>query len=179
VLLAGTGLTYAEISALVAASYAATLLFEIPTGVFADVHGRKLSVLLGVGANAATSIGIFLWFDNFPLLLVMFVLQGIGTTFMSGAFGAWLTDSLLCTVKAEELSEYWGQLASRGQMGALRYIPEAKAEKPASDNSASMPTAYWRILATGSLALLRKADLRRLTMASFIWFVGTGILSLA
>ncbi len=213
VLLSGTGLTYVQISALVAASYAATLLFEIPTGVLADVHGRKLSVLLGIGVNAATSIGISLWFYSLPLLFAMFVLQGIGATFMTGAFGAWMTDSLLRTIKEEELPEYWGRLASNGRLGALlgfaggtglvaigvgrglwlasgiigffallfamHYIPEAKAERPESGKSGSGPKAYWRVLATGSLTLLRKADLRRLTMASFIWFVGTGVLSLA
>ncbi|MCK4999260.1 MAG: hypothetical protein KAS23_06990, partial [Anaerohalosphaera sp.] len=45
-----TGLNFSmfQISLLIAAWPLATLIFEIPTGAFADIYGRKFSVLLGL-----------------------------------------------------------------------------------------------------------------------------------
>ena len=40
-------LSFEQIGFLVSASLGATLLFEIPTGSFADIYGKKISVLAG------------------------------------------------------------------------------------------------------------------------------------
>ena len=69
------------------------LLFEIPTGVFADLYGRKLSVLLGTFIE-----GIFLFLifftHNFYTITLLFLGMGIGGTFISGAKEAWVADLL-------------------------------------------------------------------------------------
>ncbi len=69
------------------------LLFEIPTGVVADVFSRRLSVLCGVFLLGFSRVvqGMF------PLALAIFcteVLVGIGYTFLSGATQAWLADEI-------------------------------------------------------------------------------------
>ena len=213
VFLAGAGLTFAQIGILVSASYAATLLFEIPTGVIADLYGRKLSVLIGILVSALTCIGIFAWFRSFAALCLMFVLQGIGATFMTGAFGAWMTDSLLPSIQEEDLPEYWGRLASRGRVGAiagfaiggalaaggitrglwlvsgavglaafffsLLAIPETHPNPGHSGDEAGSWRSYWRTLRIGTFSVFRRSDLRWLSLSSFVWFAGTGILSLA
>jgi len=72
---------------------AAVFVFEIPTGVVADLVSRRLSLgvawLLQGGAwalaGATTSFGV---------ILVAWVIWGIGATFESGAFQAWVTDEV-------------------------------------------------------------------------------------
>ncbi len=68
-------------------------LMEIPTGVVADVHSRRLSVilgfiLLGFGFIVEGSIPLF------EALLVAQVITGLGYTFLSGATSAWIVDEI-------------------------------------------------------------------------------------
>jgi DHA3 family tetracycline resistance protein-like MFS transporter len=67
------------------------LLFEIPTGVVADVYGRRLSVIIGYVLTGIGALieGIFPVFG--PVLLAQ-VVWGIGFTFISGARDAWIAD---------------------------------------------------------------------------------------
>jgi DHA3 family tetracycline resistance protein-like MFS transporter len=68
-------------------------VFEIPTGVVADAHSRRLSVVIGtalLGAGFALE-GIF------PLYAVSLLCQfitGVGYTFISGAAEAWISDEI-------------------------------------------------------------------------------------
>ena len=69
------------------------LLFEIPTGVVADVISRRLSVVIGafvVGAGFLLEGAVAaLW-----SVLLAQVIWGFGYTFISGANTAWLADEL-------------------------------------------------------------------------------------
>lgn len=68
-------------------------LFEIPTGVVADVYSRRLSVIIGVflvGIGHAIE-GIL---PVFSIILLSQVVWGIGHTFISGALDAWVTDEV-------------------------------------------------------------------------------------
>ncbi|MFZ6027251.1 MAG: MFS transporter [Chloroflexota bacterium] len=72
---------------------ASVFLFEIPTGIVADVYSRKLSILIGF---ALIGLG-FVLEGSFPFflpILVAQVLWGVGYTFTSGATQAWVTDEL-------------------------------------------------------------------------------------
>ncbi len=69
------------------------LLFEVPTGVVADVYSRRLSivigyVLMGLGFLVEGLVPAFL-----PILLAQ-VIWGLGYTFTSGAKQAWITDEV-------------------------------------------------------------------------------------
>jgi DHA3 family tetracycline resistance protein-like MFS transporter len=68
-------------------------LFEIPTGVVADVYSRRLSIIIGfllVGAGFLVE-GLV---PTFGAILVGQVLWGLGYTFTSGAVEAWITDEI-------------------------------------------------------------------------------------
>lgn len=68
-------------------------LFEIPTGVVADAHSRRLSVIIGF---ALLGLG-FLVEGSLPLfeaLLVAQAIMGLGYTFLSGATSAWIVDEI-------------------------------------------------------------------------------------
>jgi MFS family permease len=73
------------------------VLFEIPTGVIADLRGRKLSYLLGVLTLAITTLlYLFMWYMSAPFWAwaLSSMLLGLGFTFFSGAVEAWLVDAL-------------------------------------------------------------------------------------
>lgn len=68
-------------------------LFEMPTGIVADVYSRRLSILIGlllvgIGFTIEGSI------PQFGAVLACQVLWGIGATFLSGAVEAWITDEV-------------------------------------------------------------------------------------
>lgn len=68
-------------------------LFEIPTGVVADVYSRRLSIIIGL-----LLIGLgFLVEGSFPYFAAILLAQalwGLGYTFTSGATQAWITDEV-------------------------------------------------------------------------------------
>ncbi len=68
-------------------------LFEIPTGVVADVYSRRLSIVVGLGLLGA---GLVLTGATpvFAVILIAQVVMGIGYTFMSGATTAWLAGEM-------------------------------------------------------------------------------------
>lgn len=68
-------------------------VFEVPTGIVADLYSRRLSIitgifLIGLGIILQGSLPIFL-----PILLAQ-ILWGIGYTFTSGATQAWISDEI-------------------------------------------------------------------------------------
>jgi DHA3 family tetracycline resistance protein-like MFS transporter len=68
-------------------------LFEVPTGVVADLWSRRVSVIIGfvlIGAGFAVE-GIV---ATFTAAIVGNIVWGIGYTFTSGALQAWITDEV-------------------------------------------------------------------------------------
>jgi DHA3 family tetracycline resistance protein-like MFS transporter len=72
---------------------ATTFLFEVPTGVVADVYSRRLSVIIGV-----VLIGVGFIVEGllpvFGAILLSQVIWGTGYTFISGAGEAWIVDEV-------------------------------------------------------------------------------------
>ncbi len=68
-------------------------LCEVPTGVLADLRGRRLSVVTGlflIGAGMVMT-GIY---AHFWTILAAQLVWGCGTTFLSGAQQAWIADEI-------------------------------------------------------------------------------------
>lgn len=68
-------------------------LFEVPTGVVADVYSRRLSIIIGVfliglGFVVEGSVPVF------GAILFAQLLWGVGFTFTSGATEAWIVDEI-------------------------------------------------------------------------------------
>ncbi|HKO43782.1 MAG TPA: MFS transporter [Pyrinomonadaceae bacterium] len=100
------GLSNMEAFAANAFFTAGFVLFEIPTGVIADLRGRKLSYLLGVMTLAiSTLIYLFMWRVHAPFWAwaLSSLLLGLGFTFFSGAVEAWLVDALAYTAFKDKL----------------------------------------------------------------------------
>jgi len=69
----------------------ACFLFEIPTGIVADSYSRRLSVIIAFVLLGA-SILVQGLLPYVAVVLAMEAVSGIGYTFVSGAFDAWITD---------------------------------------------------------------------------------------
>jgi len=68
-------------------------LFEVPTGVVADIYSRRLSIIIG---TAMMGMG-FMIEGALPVIWAVMLSQvvwGIGWTFISGARSAWITDEV-------------------------------------------------------------------------------------
>jgi MFS family permease len=91
------GLTNTQAFAANAFFTAGLVLFEVPTGVIADMRGRRLSYLLGTLTLAvSTLLYLLMWRLSAPFWAwaVASALLGLGFTFFSGAVQAWLVDAL-------------------------------------------------------------------------------------
>lgn len=68
-------------------------VFEVPTGIVADVYSRRLSIIIGY---IIMGIGFLVegFFPFFATILLAQVIWGLGYTFTSGATQAWITDEI-------------------------------------------------------------------------------------
>ena len=87
------GLSPLELVLVGTAMELAVFVFEVPTGIVADTYGRRRSVVIGmfvIGASflvvgAATTAAV---------AIAAYAIWGLGWTFLSGAFDAWLADEV-------------------------------------------------------------------------------------
>ncbi len=105
-----------------AAFTAGMVIFEIPTGVVADVVGRRASYLWGtVTLGVTTGLYLWLWAISGPLWawIIVSALLGLGFTFFSGATEAWLVDALAATGGDGQLEDIFGRAAVVGGAAML------------------------------------------------------------
>jgi MFS family permease len=92
--------------------------FEIPTGAMADIFGRKASSLLGVFLHGCGFILYSMSSTFWGFAFAEFVCA-IGTTFMSGAFDAWMVDQARHEGYTEGLTEVFSKASVLRQIGGL------------------------------------------------------------
>jgi DHA3 family tetracycline resistance protein-like MFS transporter len=89
-------------------------LLEIPTGVLADAYSRRFSVVVG-----QILVGICFIIEGlvplFPAILAAEVIRGLGETFRSGAWEAWMADE----VGEEHFGRLYARAGQAGYVGAL------------------------------------------------------------
>lgn len=68
-------------------------VFEVPTGIVADVYSRRLSIIIGY---ILMGLGFLIegFFPAFLPILLAQVIWGLGYTFTSGATQAWISDEV-------------------------------------------------------------------------------------
>lgn len=86
-------ITLFQVAVLAAVFEATIIIFEIPTGLFADRYGRRLSTITGFILFSLAGI-IFFEFRNFAGFLIAEGLFGLAETFISGAMEALAVDSI-------------------------------------------------------------------------------------
>jgi len=109
------GLTNVEAFAANAFYTVGLAVFELPTGMVADMWGRRVSFLLGASTQlVANLLYVLMWWIHGPMWgwAIASVLLGVGYTFFSGSLDAWFVDSIRHTGFEGDLDPIFG----RGQM---------------------------------------------------------------
>lgn len=91
--LVGHGLSYLEINLINLSYMIGCFILEIPTGAYADVFGRRRSIIIGC-LTLSLSFLVYFLASNFWFFLLAEVVGAFGSTFISGALEAWMVDSL-------------------------------------------------------------------------------------
>ncbi|KYH34038.1 major facilitator superfamily protein [Clostridium tepidiprofundi DSM 19306] len=98
--LATKGMSLLQLGILEGVFHVTSLLMEVPTGVIADIYGRKTSRILGRFA-LLISIILLIYSNNFCLFAVSFIISALSYNLESGAGDALIYDSLK-EIKEEE-----------------------------------------------------------------------------
>jgi DHA3 family tetracycline resistance protein-like MFS transporter len=110
---------------------ASVFIFEIPTGVVADIYSRRLSIIIGF---ALIGLG-FIVEGSFPVFWAILLAQliwGFGYTFTSGATEAWISDEIgeAAAGKAFLRSSQVGQVAGLFGIGAGMLLGSVQVNIP-------------------------------------------------
>lgn len=107
------GLTLAQIMLMQSLYSIAIVVFEVPSGYYADRVNRKSSLTIGTMLNLIGCV-ILSISHNFLGFLTGLFIGGIGTSFISGTDSALLYDSLLANDKEDEYVKWQGRIYSLG-----------------------------------------------------------------
>jgi DHA3 family tetracycline resistance protein-like MFS transporter len=128
---------------------ATVFLFEIPTGVLADVRSRRLSIIIGYAVMGAGFV-VEGSFPFFATVLLAQVIWGFGYTFTSGATQAWVADEL----GEGRAGEAYLRGAQAARVGALVAIPLSVALGSVSVATPIVVAGALMIMLAAALALI-------------------------
>lgn len=169
----------------------AYFLFEVPTGVVADLVSRRLSVIVAYALMGAGFLveGLWAWF---PTILLAQVMWGIGATFESGALDAWLTGEvgkarvqavilrtsqggrlaavagIITAMALAELSLAWPLRIGGGIMLGLSLLLAWKMPERHFGRSAAPGTNGWHEMRRTAVAGVRAVRANRVLTLAFI-----------
>ena len=98
-------------------------LFEVPTGVVADLKSRRLSMIIGYVLFGGGMV-LMGWIPTFWACVVANILRGIGGSFTSGAQEAWLVDETIHEHGSDEpVNQTFLRGSQAGSVGSILAIP--------------------------------------------------------
>lgn len=110
---ADNGLNATQLFLVQAAYSFSSALFAIPSGYFADVLGRKRTLVIGT-VFAASGFLIYATIHSFWAFFIAEAIMGIGNSCISGTDSAMLYDSLQQSQNQEKYLKYEGRVTSFG-----------------------------------------------------------------
>jgi MFS family permease len=111
-------MSFIQINSLWGIITASIFFSEIPTGLFADKYGRKISMILALSFQLAGEI-FFLFAQNFLHFIFISIISGIGFAFQSGCSQAMIYDSLKEEGREKEMKKVTGLIGTFYQAGHL------------------------------------------------------------
>ncbi len=107
------GLSFAQIGVFLSVFAIFTFIFEIPSGVYADIYGRKKSLIVS-GLLGLIGLCFITFGSTYEIFLVSAAFAGTSSAFSSGAKDAILFESLKKLKKENHLVKIKGHLGSIG-----------------------------------------------------------------
>ncbi|MCK5199466.1 MAG: MFS transporter [Spirochaetales bacterium] len=109
------GLNLTEIMLLQSIFALSTVILEVPTGYFADIHGRKSTMIIA-GITGLLAISIYSIGHNFFQFLIAEIFFALSISFSSGTKSALVYDTLKELGKEKQYKKLWGNLLFYGMM---------------------------------------------------------------
>lgn len=91
---------------------------EMPTGAFADKHGRKKAVVLSCLVLTIANL-IYFFSNNFWEFVIAECIAALGLTMHNGAFQAWIFDSLKHHLYQGDINEVQRKITQYGRIGVI------------------------------------------------------------
>ncbi len=118
------GLSFSEIGLLVALRELTTNVLEVPSGVMADLLGRRRCMVMAFGAYVAAYLLLGL-LVSLPAMAVGMLLIGFGDAFRSGTHKAMIFDWLSTQGREDDRVEVYGSTRAWSQTGSAIAVPLA------------------------------------------------------
>ena len=112
------GLTLWQVNSLWAIILVASFFAEVPTGIIADKIGRKKAIILAIFLQFIGE-ALFIFFQNYPALILISIIGGIGFAFSSGALEAFLYDDLKAQGKEDQMTWAVGRIGAGARAGNI------------------------------------------------------------
>jgi MFS family permease len=112
------GLDALEANLICAIYLIVVFLFEVPTGAMADLLGRKRSFLIAC-ALRALAFALYAMADGFADCAVAEVVDGIGTTFATGALDAWAVDGMRAEGERRPIDFFFARAQVLARLGMI------------------------------------------------------------
>jgi len=107
------GLSMKEILILQSVFSIAIIIFEIPSGYFSDVIGRKITIIIATILSFAAFL-LYSFAYSFNEFLIAEIIMGFGSSFLSGTDSAMLYDTLAQLKKESLYKKFEGHLVGIG-----------------------------------------------------------------
>ncbi len=111
------GLTYFQIGTLITVRELMRNLMEIPSGVLADVFGRRRTLILSFLSYILSFIAFYLFSTYFAFVLAM-IIYAFGDSFRTGTHKAMIFEYLNINNWADHKVNYYGHTRSWSQIGS-------------------------------------------------------------
>jgi len=111
------GFSFLEIGFLFSVREISTNIMEIPTGIIADLFGRRKSMVLSMIAYIA-SFTVFFFFSNFFIYIIAMFLFSVGEAFRTGTHKALILEYLRIKGMSDKKTEYYGNTRAASQLGS-------------------------------------------------------------
>jgi len=111
------GISYTQIGVLYAIREIVINIAEIPSGLLADLYGRKRSLIVAFALYILSFI-MFYFFSSFYLFTLAIALYGIGDAFRSGTHKGIIMDYLALNNWSDQKANYYGHTRSWSQKGS-------------------------------------------------------------
>lgn len=111
------GLSFLQIGTLFSVREIAINFMELPTGIIADLYGRRISMVLSM-VSYIVSFLFFYFFPNFYVYIGSMILFALGEAFRTGTHKAMILEYLRLTGQEEKKVEYYGTTRSFSQLGS-------------------------------------------------------------
>ncbi|UCG45761.1 MAG: MFS transporter [Candidatus Bathyarchaeota archaeon] len=116
------GLTLTQVLILQSWFMLCILLLEVPSGAFADFVGRKQSLILACGVNAAAA-WVYASRPDFSIFMLGEALFALSAALLSGASEAFIYDTLEEISESDKSKRVFGRISSLGLAGIMVAAP--------------------------------------------------------